>query len=129
MELNRNFWSNKKVFITGHTGFKGTWLLILLLKLGAIVKGYSDKIEENSLFKNVYNQLSNDFLHTIGDIRDENNLSDNLERMSYWNTLPAGLLIIFITPIVIVISSLFGGFSENWFHLTDYVLFNYIKSS
>ena len=49
--------------------------------------------------------------------------------MSYWNTLPAGLLIIFITPIVIVISSLFGGFSENWFHLTDYVLFNYIKSS
>jgi CDP-glucose 4,6-dehydratase len=36
-----NFWNNKKVFITGHTGFKGTWLALWLHKLGADVTGYS----------------------------------------------------------------------------------------
>ncbi len=32
-----NFWKNKKVFLTGHTGFKGTWLSIFLNMLGAKV--------------------------------------------------------------------------------------------
>lgn len=36
-------YNNKKVFITGHTGFKGTWLSTWLLRLGAYVYGYSDK--------------------------------------------------------------------------------------
>ena len=80
MELNKKFWENKRVFITGHTGFKGSWLLIILLKLGAIIKGYSDKIEENSLFKNIFNELNKDFSHTIGDIRDEKNLTKHLEK-------------------------------------------------
>ncbi|ETT07719.1 CDP-glucose 4,6-dehydratase [Providencia alcalifaciens] len=39
--MNPNFWLNKKVFITGHTGFKGSWLSLWLLEMGAIVKGYS----------------------------------------------------------------------------------------
>ena len=38
-----NFWKNKKVFITGHTGFKGSWLTLWLKKLGADVSGYSLK--------------------------------------------------------------------------------------
>ena len=38
---NSKFWKNKKVFITGHTSFKGTWLKIWLEKLGAKVMGYS----------------------------------------------------------------------------------------
>jgi CDP-glucose 4,6-dehydratase len=37
----KNFWDNKKVFITGHTGFKGSWLCLLLNELGAKVTGYS----------------------------------------------------------------------------------------
>ena len=38
-KVNSAFWKGKKVFITGHTGFKGSWLSIWLLKMGAIVKG------------------------------------------------------------------------------------------
>ncbi len=36
-----SFWGNKKVFITGHTGFKGSWLCLVLNKLGAQVTGYA----------------------------------------------------------------------------------------
>lgn len=41
------FWKDKRVFITGHTGFKGGWLTQILINLGAIVKGYSLKPESN----------------------------------------------------------------------------------
>ena len=44
------FWKGKKVFITGHTGFKGSWLAILLNMLGADIYGYSLRPEKNSLF-------------------------------------------------------------------------------
>lgn len=37
----KNFWKNKKVFITGHTGFKGSWMTLILKNLGAKVYGYS----------------------------------------------------------------------------------------
>ena len=36
-----NFYKGKKVFVTGHTGFKGAWLTALLQQLGAVVKGYA----------------------------------------------------------------------------------------
>ena len=38
---NSEFWKGKKVFITGHTGFKGTWLSIWLDSMGAILTGYA----------------------------------------------------------------------------------------
>ncbi len=51
-QINKNFWKNKKVFITGHTGFKGSWLCIFLNLLGARVTGYSLKPKTNpSLFE------------------------------------------------------------------------------
>ncbi len=40
-KINFNFWKNKKVFVTGHTGFKGSWLCLFLKMLGAEVTGYS----------------------------------------------------------------------------------------
>lgn len=46
----KKFWKNKEVFITGHTGFKGTWLGIILNILKANIHGYSLKPEKNSLF-------------------------------------------------------------------------------
>ena len=46
----KKFWKNKKVFITGHTGFKGSWMLILLNMLGAKIYGYSLKPNKKSLF-------------------------------------------------------------------------------
>ena len=42
-EIDKNFWNKKRVFITGHTGFKGSWLSIYLHYLGAQVTGYSLK--------------------------------------------------------------------------------------
>ena len=41
--IKPNFWKNKKVFVTGHTGFKGSWLCLFLKHLGAEVTGYSLK--------------------------------------------------------------------------------------
>ena len=46
----KKFWNKKKVFITGHTGFKGTWLCIILRYLNSTIYGYSLKPEKNSLF-------------------------------------------------------------------------------
>jgi len=40
-ETLRNTYKDKRVFLTGHTGFKGSWLLLILKELGAVVKGYS----------------------------------------------------------------------------------------
>ena len=39
--MNKNFWKNKKVLVTGHTGFKGRWLCVMLKILGANVSGIS----------------------------------------------------------------------------------------
>lgn len=62
------FYKNKKVLITGHTGFKGSWLALWLSYLGAEVLGYALKQEEISL----YNQsnISSFCNSKIGDIRD-----------------------------------------------------------
>ena len=52
----RRFWK-KKVFITGHTGFKGSWLSIILNMLGSKIYGYSLKPEKFSLFNQAKCQL------------------------------------------------------------------------
>jgi CDP-glucose 4,6-dehydratase len=39
--ISQNFWKGKRVFLTGHTGFKGSWTALWLHSLGAIVKGYA----------------------------------------------------------------------------------------
>ncbi|MGE7690581.1 CDP-glucose 4,6-dehydratase [Lysinibacillus sp. NPDC097214] len=67
--IDKSFWIDKKVFLTGHTGFKGSWLSIWLNKLGAQVCGYAlEPNTEPSLFKqaNVDNLMES----IIGDIRD-----------------------------------------------------------
>ena len=47
----KKFWKNKRVFITGHTGFKGSWLCIMLNLLGSKIYGYSLKPKNKRLFK------------------------------------------------------------------------------
>jgi len=64
-----SFWSDKKVLLTGHTGFKGSWLMLWLLKLGANVIGLSLAPESQD---NLFDQLGVDqkIDHRIGDVRD-----------------------------------------------------------
>ena len=72
------FWENKKVFITGHTGFKGSWLSLLLLYLGAEVTGYA--LSPNTS-PNLYElcDLESKTNSVIGDIRDVSKLKASLE--------------------------------------------------
>lgn len=66
-------YKNKRVLITGHTGFKGTWMSLWLRELGADVLGYSlDPPTKPSIFESV--NLEKKVKHVIGDIRDENKL-------------------------------------------------------
>jgi len=67
--INAGFWKNKRIFLTGHTGFKGSWLSLWLHNMGAEVKGYAlAPVTEPSLFEvaDVEKHISSD----IGDIRD-----------------------------------------------------------
>ncbi len=65
-------YKNKKVFITGNSGFKGAWLSLFLKELGAKVIGYSDRIKwEKSVFD--YNSINN-IKQFWGDIRDYKSL-------------------------------------------------------
>jgi CDP-glucose 4,6-dehydratase len=74
----KNVYSGKKVLITGHTGFKGTWLTAWLLKLGAHVIGYSKDIPTNpSMFAAL--SLENNIDHHLGDICN----LDNLKRVIF----------------------------------------------
>ena len=52
-----------------------------------------------------------------------------MNRLSFWRILPFAVLIIFTAPILIVLSSLLGSYSENWFHLYEFVLLDYVSSS
>ena len=65
----KKFWNKKKVFITGHTGFKGTWLCIVLKYLNSNIHGYSLKPEKKSLFNQ--SKIKKDLsTNTFGNIND-----------------------------------------------------------
>ena len=73
--LNLSFYKNKKVLITGHTGFKGTWLSKILINAGANVLGYSLEAPTNpSLFK--LSKIEGQMKSIIGDIRDYKHLKE-----------------------------------------------------
>ena len=72
MILKKSFWKGKKVFLTGHTGFKGGWMSIFLSHLGAEVLGFSLKAQKKSFFNQV--KLGSFLHHNEGDIRDLSSL-------------------------------------------------------
>ena len=74
--MKNNFWKNKKVFITGHTGFKGSWLVLILNQLGAKITGYAlNPISKPNFFDNL--KLSR-FLEK--EYRDDINNFSNLNK-------------------------------------------------
>jgi len=78
--MKNSFWKNKKVFITGHTGFKGSWLVLILNHLGAKVSGYAlDPISRPNFFDNLKLSkfLENDFR---ADIKNFSNLNKAIKK-------------------------------------------------
>ncbi len=83
--VNKKFWENKTILVTGHTGFKGSWLSFWLEKLGAMVWGISLSPEnQNSLYerlivcnKNLFG--SNNIQSIIHDIRDFEKIHKTVE--------------------------------------------------
>ena len=71
------FYQGKKVFVTGHTGFKGSWLISWLHTLGAEVMGYSLAPDYE---RNIYNTISTciPYQNLIADIRDAKKLEESL---------------------------------------------------
>ena len=75
----KKFWNQKKVFITGHTGFKGSWLCIILSLLNSKIYGYALKAEKNSLFNRskIIKKLSS---NTHSDINNLQKLKKKLKQ-------------------------------------------------
>lgn len=79
--VNRTFWEGKRVFLTGHTGFKGSWLSLWLEDMGALVKGYSlEPHSQPNLFEVA--EVSSGIESEIGDIRDYDKLKSSINSFS-----------------------------------------------
>jgi CDP-glucose 4,6-dehydratase len=76
--VSHKFWKGKKVLITGHTGFKGSWLSFWLWEMGASVTGYAlDPPTNPSLFKLL--NLKSKIKSVHGDVRDLNAIKKNIK--------------------------------------------------
>jgi len=78
MGFNLSFYKGKKVFVTGHTGFKGSWLCKILANEGAIVTGYALEPPTNPSLFEIAN-ISDDIHSVIGDIRDYDRLKSTFD--------------------------------------------------
>ncbi len=73
--LNLSFYKGKKVLVTGHTGFKGTWLCMVLAEFGADVTGYALETTAGVNFLELC-KISDKINSVIGDIRNLESLKD-----------------------------------------------------
>ena len=79
--MDLSFYKGKRVLVTGHTGFKGSWMCRVLLREGAEVAGYSlEPQKEQKLFKCL--NLNSDMASVTGDVR---NLEDLLKAFKTFN--------------------------------------------
>jgi len=75
--IDKDFWQGRRVFLTGHTGFKGSWLSLWLASLGAEVKGYAlNPPTSPSLFNEA--KIDSVIDSQIGDIRDQDVLHESM---------------------------------------------------
>jgi CDP-glucose 4,6-dehydratase len=80
-KVNPAFWKGRKVFLTGHTGFKGSWLSLWLQDMGAIVKGYA---LEPSTKPNLFTEAKviQNMDSEKGDINDLNHITESMKVFS-----------------------------------------------
>ena len=79
VKLDDSFWEGRRVLLTGHTGFKGSWLLLWLRQLGSQVWGYALQPEGTpNLFSELLQELGQTagFSHQLGDLADKSALAD-----------------------------------------------------
>jgi CDP-glucose 4,6-dehydratase len=78
MDLDQAFWAGRRVFVTGHTGFKGSWLCLWLQSLGAEVTGFAlSPPTQPSLFELA--GVSKGMHSVMGDVRNSSALTDALK--------------------------------------------------
>jgi CDP-glucose 4,6-dehydratase len=79
--IDKEFWQGRRVFLTGHTGFKGSWLSLWLASLGAEVKGYAlNPPTSPSLFKEA--KIDSIIDSQIDDIKDQKTLHESMTEFS-----------------------------------------------
>lgn len=76
--VNLEFWNQKRVFVTGHTGFKGGWLVTWLLEMGAQVMGYALKPDTDPSYF-VLCGLEDRLRSVIGDVREKDALQNAMQ--------------------------------------------------
>ena len=76
MLINKNFWKDKRVLVTGHTGFKGSWLCLWLNDMGAQVTGVGLEPSTNQTLFTQLNLAKKIHEHHIADIREINELRE-----------------------------------------------------
>jgi CDP-glucose 4,6-dehydratase len=76
--VDASFWQGQRVFLTGHTGFKGSWLALWLSSMGAEVTGFSLPAEDVSLFLQA--RVAERLTHIEGDIRDRAAVEEAIAR-------------------------------------------------
>lgn len=74
---NKEFYNGKRVFITGHTGFKGSWMCKLLIEAGAEIMGYSLEPDTEKILFDV-SEVRDRVQNIFGDIRDYNTLKKSI---------------------------------------------------
>jgi CDP-glucose 4,6-dehydratase len=75
--IDQDFWKGKRIFLTGHTGFKGSWLSLWLFSLGAEVRGYAlNPPTSPSLFNEA--KIDSIIDSQIADIRDQDALYESM---------------------------------------------------
>ena len=79
--LDLEFWKGKRVFLTGHTGFKGSWISLWLSLLGVKVKGYALPPQTSPSLFNVA-KIDSIIDSQIGDIRDQETLYESMTRFN-----------------------------------------------
>ncbi len=76
--IDKTFWQKRRVLLTGHTGFKGSWFINWLSELGSDICGYSLEPDNNSLFNYFYENNEKNFLNVYGDINDKDLLEETV---------------------------------------------------